>query len=160
MDQAQFTDFRRTPLLLPPYPLRLSEQDGVYFVFDFIRKKHLVCTPEEWVRQHWIHHLIEKYEFPKALIMPESGLKFNNMPRRSDLLVSDRDGRRLLLAEFKNPKIKITEAVFEQVARYNSVFEVPYLLVSNGIEHYYCHVDFKKKTSLFLEELPIYSRMF
>ncbi len=155
----QSTEFKPIPLSLPPCTLQISKKEGNHLVFDILRKKHLICTPEEWVRQHWIHYLIEEKHYPKALIMPESGLQLNNMPRRSDLLVYSRKGSRLLLAEFKNPGIRITDTVFEQIARYNSVFKVPYLLVSNGLTHFYCKIDFNAKKYTFLPDLPVYNEL-
>ena len=97
--------------------------------------------------------------FPKALIQSEGGLTLNTLKKRTDLVVFDRTGERLLIAEFKAPSIKISQAVFDQIARYNIVHRVPFLLVSNGLDHYYCKVDFEKSTYVFLEELPQFEEL-
>lgn len=148
--------FRPVPLQLPPYPLQITTDGQKHYIFDELRKKHLVWTPEEWVRQHWIHHLIQQKHYPKGLIRPESGLKLQGMTRRSDLVVFNTEGEMILLAEFKSPDIPINEAVFDQVSRYNSVYKIPLLLVSNGLTHYCWKIDFEQNTYTFLEELPAY----
>jgi len=147
-------------LNLPAYPLKLSRRaDEQLFVYDELRKKHLVLTPEEWVRQHWIQHLIQAKGFPKTLIQSEGGLKLNTLQKRTDIVVFNRSGQRLLIAEFKAPSIPITQAVFEQIARYNMVHKVPYLMVSNGLSHYYCQINHVQGSYLFLEDLPAYADM-
>lgn len=148
--------FRPVPLQLPPYPLQVSTDGQRHYIFDELRKKHLVWTPEEWVRQHWIQHLIQQKQYPKGLIRPESGLKLQGMARRSDLVVYNPEGEMILLAEFKSPDIPINEAVFDQVSRYNTVYKIPLLLVSNGLTHYCWKIDFEQNTYTFLEELPAY----
>ncbi len=148
--------FKPVPLNLPPYPVKLSTDGKKHFIFDELRKKHLVCTPEEWVRQHWIQHLILAKNYPKALIRPEGGLSLHGMPRRSDLVIFNTLGEMILLAEFKSPSIRIGPEVFEQISRYNSVYRIPLLLVSNGIQHYYWETDWETNSYRFLEELPEY----
>src|SRR5690606_1660991 len=112
------------------------QQDGKrVYIFDELRKKQLVLTPEEWVRQHWVQYLVHIKHYPKPLIQLEGGLTLNNMPRRSDLIVYDHNGNKILLAEFKAPSVKITQATFEQISRYNTVHRIPLLLVSNGLQH-------------------------
>ncbi|MDM8176242.1 MULTISPECIES: type I restriction enzyme HsdR N-terminal domain-containing protein [Olivibacter] len=144
------------PLNLPSYPLKLSKDEHRLFIYDELRKKHLLLTPEEWVRQHWIQHLIQAKGFPKALIQSEGGLKLNSLQKRTDIVVFNPSGKRLLIAELKAPSIKITQAVFEQIARYNMVHKVPYLVVSNGLEHYYCLIDHENESYRFLEDIPFY----
>lgn len=148
--------FTPVPLNLPPYPARLSTDGQRHFIFDELRKKHLVCTPEEWVRQHWIHYLINEKKYPRGLIRPEGGLSLHGMPRRSDLVIFNPAGSMILLAEFKNPKISIGPDVFDQISRYNSVYRIPLLLVSNGLQHYYWEIDWDTNTYKFLDELPDY----
>lgn len=148
--------FTPVPLNLPPYPARLSTDGKRHFIFDELRKKHLVCTPEEWVRQHWIHYLINEKKYPRGLIRPEGGLSLHGMPRRSDLVIFNPAGSMILLAEFKNPKIGIGPDVFDQISRYNSVYRIPLLLVSNGLQHYYWEIDWDTNTYKFLDELPDY----
>ena len=148
--------FVPTPLNLPAYPAKLREEGGKLFIFDELRKKQLVLTPEEWVRQHWIQHLIREKKYPRTLIRIEGGLRLNTMQRRSDLLVYNPQGEIILLAEFKAPHVKITEATFQQIANYNTVHRVPLLLVSNGLQHYYCRIDFDQQAFEFLDQLPDY----
>lgn len=148
--------FAPIPLNLPAYPAKLRENSGKLFIFDELRKKHLVLTPEEWVRQHWVHHLIREKKYPRTLIHVEGGLRLNTMARRSDLIVYNTQGEKILLAEFKSPHVKITQAAFEQIARYNSVHRIPLLLVSNGLQHYYCRIHFDRNDFEFLPHLPDY----
>jgi len=147
------------PLNLPTYPLKLIRDQQRLLIYDELRKKHLVLTPEEWVRQHWIQHLIQAKGYPKILIQTEGGLKLNSLQKRTDIVVFNTAGKRILIAEFKAPSVKITQAVFEQIARYNMVHKVPYLLVSNGLDHYYCHIDQKNESYIFLEDLPAYAEI-
>lgn len=139
---------------LPPIPARISKRNGKYFIFDVLRKKNVVLTPEEWVRQHWVHYLSENKGYSRSLMQIEGGMQLNNLLKRSDLLIYNVEGEKILLAEFKAPHIKITQKVFEQISNYNSVQKVPLLLVSNGLTHIYSKIDFDKKESIFLEDLP------
>jgi hypothetical protein len=142
------------PLNLPPYPFKIMKDNGHLFIFDEIRKKKLVLTPEEWVRQHFVQFLIHHKNYPKTLIQLEGGLTFNGMAKRSDILIFNRAGQKQLLIECKAPGVKITQAVFDQIARYNFVHRVPLLAVTNGLEHYYCRINFETNIYTFLEELP------
>ncbi|SFT17747.1 type I restriction enzyme HsdR N-terminal domain-containing protein [Sphingobacterium wenxiniae] len=148
--------FDPIPLNLPPYPSKITQKQDKLFIFDELRKKNLVLTPEEWVRQHWIHYLHTHKKYPKSLMKTEGGLKLNELQKRSDLLIYDNAGNKVLLAEFKAPAVKITENTFRQIANYNSIHKIPLLLVSNGIQHYYCKIDFVKGSFDFLADLPIY----
>lgn len=151
--------FKSIPLNLPPHPFQLQVEDDQVYIFDELRKRFLLVTPEEWVRQHWVQHLMNQKGYPKSLMQSEGGLKLNSLKKRTDLVIFNRNGERLLIAEFKAPSIKISQTVFDQIARYNMVHRVPYLLVSNGIEHYYCKIDFETSTYYFLEELPLYEEL-
>lgn len=151
--------FKPIPLNLPPHPFQLQVEDDQVYIFDELRKKHLLVTPEEWVRQHWIQHLINQKGYPKALIQSEGGLTLNTLKKRTDLVVFNNVGKRMLIAEFKAPTIKVSQNVFDQIARYNMIHQVPFLLVSNGLEHYYCKIDFDNSTYSFLEELPFYEEL-
>lgn len=151
--------FEPIPLHLPVYPLRLKDEGGQRFVFDELRKKFLVLTPEEWVRQHLVHFLIQEKQFPKSLIQLEGGLKYNGLQKRSDILVYNQQGEKLLLAECKATSVKITQEVFDQIARYNFVHRVKWLLVSNGLEHYCCKLDWKTESYQFLPELPLFGQL-
>ena len=145
------------PLNLPPYPFRLKRNQGVLYIFDEIRKKWLVNTPEEWVRQHFIMFLNKEYNYPLSLIAIEQGLKVNGMPRRTDILTYSTHGNPILLVECKAPKIKLNQAVFEQIARYNIPLQVQFLAVTNGIQHYFCEIDIKNKSWKFIQDIPVFS---
>ena len=146
-------------LNLPPYPIKLKEEKGTKYIFDPIRKKYLVLQPEEWVRQNFIQFLIKEKAFPESLIAIEKGLKLNELQKRADIVIYDNQAKPIVLIECKAPKVKINQDVFEQVARYNMVFKVPYLLVTNGLEHYCAKVDFENNSFEFLQELPNYKSL-
>lgn len=151
--------FEPTPLNLPVYPLRIKEEAGQRFIFDEVRKKFLVLTPEEWVRQHVVQYLIRDKQFPRSLIQIEGGLKYNGMQKRSDILTFNTEGEKVLLVECKAPSVKITQDTFDQIARYNFVHRVPWLLVSNGLTHFCCKMDWEHETYSFLHELPLFSEL-
>jgi len=149
--------FKATPLNLPAYPFQLRKENNKLYIFDELRKRYLLVTPEEWVRQHWIQYLINEKEYPKSLIQSEGGLKLNDLQKRTDLVIFNNVGERILIAEFKAPEIKISQQVFDQIARYNFIHKVPLLVVSNGIDHYYCKIDFENQTYEFIKELPSFN---
>ncbi|WP_199119874.1 type I restriction enzyme HsdR N-terminal domain-containing protein [Pedobacter sp. ASV28] len=148
--------FKPTPLNLAPYPFKITQKDSVFFIFDEIRKKHLVLTPEEWVRQHFIKYLVNEKSFPTALLQIEGGLNLNQTKKRSDILVYNQQGEKLMVIECKAPSVAITQATFDQAARYNSVYKAKWLAVTNGIDHYYAQIDHQNGHFLFIEELPEY----
>lgn len=145
------------PLQLPPYPFRIVDEGGKLMLFDEIRKKHIIITPEEWVRQHFVQYLINQKGYPRSLIKLEGGLKLHGKARRSDIIVFNTNGERMLLIECKAPSVKIDQKVFDQVARYNMVHKVSLLAVSNGLQHYYCRINFADESYQFIEELPGYA---
>ncbi|HTI57899.1 type I restriction enzyme HsdR N-terminal domain-containing protein [Mucilaginibacter sp.] len=148
------------PLHLPPYSFKIVEQNGVLTIFDEIRKKHIIITPEEWVRQHFVQYLINQKGYPKSLIKLEGALKLHGKARRTDIVVFNSKGERILLIECKAPSVSIDQKVFDQVARYNMVHKVSLLAVSNGLKHYYCRIDFDKQSYSFIEELPQYKEVY
>ncbi len=148
--------FIPTPLNLPPYPFKISERDDLYYIFDEIRKKHLVLTPEEWVRQHFLRYLIAEKGFPSVLLRIEGGLSLNQTRKRSDILVYDNLGEKIMVIECKAPSVPITQATFDQAARYNSVYKARWLAVTNGLSHYYAKIDHDKGAFSFVAELPSY----
>lgn len=152
--------FEPTPLNLTPYPFRLKQESDVTYIFDEIRKKFLVITPEEWVRQHFVQFLIREKKYPRSLIKLEGGLKLNSLQKRSDILLFNNSGEKVILVECKAPSVKITQATFDQVARYNSIHKVRYLVVSNGLQHFCAEIDFENDIYRFLQELPEYSSPF
>lgn len=144
-------------LHLPKYDFRLTKKDNKIYIFDEIRKKNIFLTPEEWVRQHFIRFLIEKQQFPKSLIAVEKEIKVNNLKKRFDILIFNTKGTHEVIVECKAPNVKINQATFDQIARYNFTLKAKYLIVTNGIQHYYCKMDFKNKKYVFLEECPKYN---
>ena len=149
--------FEPIPLNLPPYPIRIKEEENGTYIFDVIRKKFLFLTPEEWVRQHLVHFLIEEKKYPRTLIQLEGGLKLNNLQKRSDILIFNNIGKKIVLIECKAPSVKISQETFDQIARYNFIHQVKWLFVSNGLQHYCCEIDFEQQSYRFLKELPEYS---
>jgi hypothetical protein len=145
------------PLNLPPYPFKISDSNGQLTLFDEIRKKHLVITPEEWVRQHFVQYLINQKKYPKTLIKLEGGVKLNGMARRTDIVVFNPAGEKILMVECKAPSVTINQKVFDQVARYNITHKIGLLAVTNGLQHYYCTVDFNNHNYKFIEDLPEYN---
>lgn len=146
-------------LNLPSYNFKLIQEDKKTKIFDDIRRKYIVLTPEEWVRQHLIRFLIEERSFPKNLIAVEKGLKVNGLSKRTDILVYSKDGKPILMVECKSFDSIINQAVFDQIARYNIRYKLPYLLVSNGLSHYCAQIDFKSSNFKFLNDLPDYETL-
>jgi type I site-specific restriction endonuclease len=147
------------PLNLPPYPFKISDDGkGQLSLFDEIRKKTIILTPEEWVRQHFVQYLIKQKNYPRSLIRLEGGLKLNGLQKRTDIVVFNSAGERILIVECKAPSVTIDQKTFDQVARYNMVHKVSLLAVSNGLQHYYCTVDQQKREYKFIEDLPAYSK--
>jgi len=148
--------FNPTPLNLPSYPFKITKKADVIFIFDELRKKHLVLTPEEWVRQHFIQDLILSKKFPKTFIQIEGGLVLNQLQKRSDILVYNSAGEKLMLIECKAPKVKLTKSVFEQALRYNSIHQAKWIVLTNGLQHVYARMDLNKGSFVFTEEMPVY----
>ena len=145
------------PLNLPESPLKTRvNKDGKTEVFDVIRKKYVALQPEEWVRQQFIGFLIEHKNYPASLIAIEKGLKINQLQKRFDAVVFDRNGSPLVLIEFKAPNVKLSEKTFSQVAAYNLKMKVKYLIISNGLTHYCCRMDYKNNSFQFLKDIPDY----
>ncbi|MHB1177736.1 MAG: type I restriction enzyme HsdR N-terminal domain-containing protein [Daejeonella sp.] len=149
--------FEPTPLNLPRYAFRLKQENNITCIFDEIRKKFLVLTPEEWVRQHFVQFLIKEKKYPRSLIKMEGGLKLNSLQKRSDILLFNNSGEKIMLVECKAPSVKISQETFDQVARYNFIHRVKYVVVSNGLKHFCSEIDFEKGSYNFLNELPEYS---
>lgn len=143
-------------LNLPTFPFKIVEDQGKHKIFDPIRRKYLVLTPEEWVRQHFIQFLISEKGFPKGLFHLEGGVKVHQKTGRYDAIFKNRNGENVLLIECKAPSVKITQETFHQLARYNSRLNVPYLIVTNGLEHYFLKVDFVGNKIKILNDLPHY----
>lgn len=144
-------------LNLPFYNFKLKSSENKTLIFDNLRKKYMVLTPEEWVRQHFVQFLIDVKKYPRSLIALEKQLTINNRKKRTDILVFNTDGEHEIIVECKAPSIKITQATFDQIARYNLKLNANYLIVTNGLEHFYCKMDFEKETYIFLETIPDYN---
>lgn len=141
-------------LNLPQFDYQLKKIQGRPHIFDILRKKYLLITPEEWVRQHFIHYLINKHQYPKSLMSSEDGLLYNKRLKRTDILIYDRMGNPFMVIECKATTIKIDNTVFQQVATYNSTIKAPYICVTNGLQHFVCAIDHDKRSSTFLDSFP------
>ncbi len=141
-------------LNLPNYPFKIVENEGKLKIFDPLRKRYLVLTPEEWVRQHFIQFLVKEKGFPGGLFSIEHKVKHHQRSGRYDALCLDRHGRPLFLLECKAPEVAIGSASFDQVLRYNQSIGAPFLALTNGMDHYVIRVDFQEREMKFLPELP------
>ncbi|WP_426063671.1 type I restriction enzyme HsdR N-terminal domain-containing protein [Flavobacterium sp. DSP2-3-1] len=138
------------------YHFRFKNSENKVSIFDAIRKKFIILTPEEWVRQHVVQFLLEEKKYPHSLINVEKVLKVNGLRKRYDVVVYSPDGSIFILIECKAPEIKIAQATFDQIARYNMTMKSQFLMVTNGLNHYFCQMDFENEKYHFLEELPNY----
>jgi len=144
-------------LNLPKYSFRIKNKENKLYIFDMIRKKNIILTPEEWVRQNFIQFLIKEKKYPKSLIAVEKQLRVNNVVKRTDILIFDKTGVPYIIVECKSSNIPITQDTFDQIARYNLKLNATYLIVTNGLQHFYCKMDHQKKKYVFLKEIPDYS---
>ena len=148
------------PLNLPPFEANIKKQNGMVKILDILRQKFVVLTPEEWVRQHFVHFLIEQKGYSKTLMANEVAVTLNGMSRRCDTVVYRQEGMKpLMIVEYKRPDVEITQRVFEQICRYNMVLEVEWLVVSNGLKHYCCQVDIKNGGYAFMKDIPSYGEI-
>jgi len=145
-----------TELNFPPFEQRIKLINGKKSIFDIIRKKFIVLTPEEYVRQHLVHYLINYMKYPKSLISVEDGMTVNSMIKRSDVVVYDRDGKIFLAIECKSTKIKLNQKSMDQLSVYNQHYRAKYLALTNGIQTYICEIDYTEKKASFLPEFPIF----
>ena len=141
-------------LQFPSYSFRFKNSENKIAIFDEIRKKFILLTPEEWVRQHVVQYLLQDKNYPKSYINIEKLIKVNELNKRYDIVVYLPNGELFLLIECKAPEVKISQQTFDQIARYNLVLNAKYLIVSNGLNHYFCKIDFENEKYVFLEELP------
>lgn len=141
-------------LNFPKYSFRFKNSENRTMVFDEIRKKFVVLTPEEWVRLHVVQFLIKEHNYPKSLINVEKQLKLNNTTKRYDVVVFNKDGSVFMIVECKAHTIPITQLTFDQIARYNLALDAQYLMVTNGLDHYFCRMDFENERYVFLKEVP------
>lgn len=144
-------------LHFPAYEFRFKNRENALHIFDPIRKKFVVLQPEEWVRQHVIRYLIQEKEYPASLLGVERQIRVNSLVKRCDLVVYKPDGSIYILVECKAPEQPITQHTFDQIARYNLQMHAAYMMVTNGLAHYFCRMDREKQCYEFLEQLPSYS---
>lgn len=145
-----------TELNFPKFSFRLKNSENKVSIFDPIRKKFVILQPEEWVRQHCIQYLIQYKGVPKSLINIEKELVINDLKKRYDIVVFNPNGSIYLIVECKAPKIKIKQNTFDQIARYNLALNATYLMITNGLNHYYCQMDFNAEKYQFLKDIPDY----
>lgn len=146
-------------LNLPTYDLRLRRTGNRDMIFDVLRRKYVALTPEEWVRQHFVHFLIEHKGYPTALLANEIELRIGGKHLRADTLLYNKELRPHMLIEYKSPTIALTQKVFDQISAYNLLLHADYLIVSNGMQHICCRMDYEQNTYHFLEEIPAYSEI-
>lgn len=143
-------------LNFPDYSFRFKNSENKVSIFDEIRKKFIILTPEEWVRQHIIQFLLIEKKYPKSYINVEKTIVINGTKKRYDLVVFKPNGELFLLVECKAPEVTITQHTFDQIARYNLKLNADYLMVTNGLNHYFCEMNLQEEKYIFLKELPEY----
>jgi hypothetical protein len=146
-------------LHLPPYDVKVRGTKDKPEIFDFLRKRYVALTPEEWVRQHFVHWLIEGRGYPKGLVGNEVALSCGDKKLRCDSIVYNKEGHPLMIIEYKAPTVSLTQRVFHQISVYNLLLHVDYLVVSNGLKHYCCRMDYETQTFHFLQEIPDYDKL-
>jgi len=144
------------PLNLPDYEIKLSGSPTKPMIFDILRGKYVALTPEEWVRQHFVHFLINHKGYPATLLANEVKLNVGDKKLRADTVLYSRQLKPQVIIEYKAPQIEITQKVFDQIMVYNMLLHVDYLIVSNGIKHYCCKIDYNNQKYLYLEDIPNY----
>ena len=150
-------DLKKLPQLNLPYaPMKMRLAGDAVQVFDPLRDKFVALTPEEYVRQQFTSYLINNLGYPPSLIANEIGLTFNDTKRRCDTVIFGRDKNAAVIVEYKAPDVTVTQNVFDQIVRYNTVLHAQYLVVSNGICHFCCRMDYERDTYHFIPTLPDY----
>jgi hypothetical protein len=146
-------------LNLPSYDAKIRKNGSSMEIYDSLRRKYVALTPEEWVRQHFVNWLISYKEYPTSLMANEAGIKLNSLTRRCDTVVYDQHLDPLMIIEYKESNISITQDVFDQIVRYNTVLKVQYIVVSNGVKHYCCKMNYEKQSYDFLTDIPNYREL-
>ena len=146
-----------TNLNLPKYSFRIKNKENKLYIFDKIRKKDLVLTEEEWVRQNFVSYLHEDKKYPLSLIAVEKQCRVNDLVKRTDILVFDKMGSPYIIVECKAPQVQINQDTFDQIARYNMKLNATFLILTNGLQHYYCQMDHVAQRYTFLKEIPNYA---
>ena len=146
-------------LNLPQYEIKISEKDGKRMIFDFLRRKYVALTPEEWVRQHFTHYLVEHKGYPKGLLGNEIELQIGDKKLRCDSILYNKVAQPQMIIEYKAPTVPLQQKVFDQISAYNLLLRVDYLIISNGMEHYCCKMDYEHQKYLFLQDIPDYEKL-
>ena len=146
-------------LNLPEFETKISLNKGKYVIWDVLRRKNVALTPEEWVRQHFIHYLIHHKGYPQSLMANEVQVSLNSTKKRCDTVLFRRDLTARMIIEYKAPDVEITQNVFDQITRYNMVLRADYLIVSNGLQHYCCKLDYQTNSYVFLKDIPPYNEL-
>jgi hypothetical protein len=143
-------------LNLPGFAYQLKKAEGKIWIFDGIRKKYIVLTPEEWVRQHFIHYLIHQKKYPRSLIKVEGGLTYNQLQKRTDIVVFNREGEAWMVVECKSPELKVSPATFTQAALYNTSLKAEFITITNGLVHFCAQIDWLERKTKLLDDTPAY----
>ena len=146
-------------LNLPQYEIKIGEKDGKRTIFDFLRRKYVALTPEEWVRQHFTHYLVEQKGYPKGLLGNEIELRIGEKRLRCDSILYNKVAQPQMIIEYKAPTIQIQQKTFDQISAYNLLLKVDYLIVSNGLQHYCCRMDYEHQNYSFLKDVPDYEKL-
>ena len=146
-------------LNLPPYPIRITQKGEKRYIFDSLRRKYVALTPEEWVRQHFVHFLIDHKGYPKGLLANEVELKIGEKRLRCDTLLYTSDPPPRMIIEYRAPTIQLQQKTFDQISAYNLLLKVDYLVVSNGLQHHCCKMDYDARSYSFLEAIPDYEKL-
>ena len=144
-------------LNLPEYEINVVERDGKRMIFDFLRRKYVALTPEEWVRQHFTHFLVSQKGYPKTLLANEAQLQIGDKHLRCDTVLYNKEMQPLMIVEYKAPQIQLQQKTFDQIAAYNLLLHADFLVVSNGLQHYCCQMVYEQRTYRFLTEIPDYA---
>jgi len=144
-------------LNLPFFTFKFKQIDNKDCIFDTFRKKYVVLTPEEWVRQNFLQFLVTEKNYYASLIAVEVSLKYNQLQKRADILIYNKNAEPYLLVECKASEVKITQDTFDQIARYNMAFKVKFLIVTNGMSHFCCKMDYSDNSYQFIKERPDFS---
>jgi hypothetical protein len=143
-------------LNLPEYEIKVSERGGKRLIFDFLRRKYVALTPEEWVRQHFTHYLVAHKGYPKGLLVNETQLRIGDKSLRCDTVLYNKVMQPRMIIEYKAPTIQIQQKTFDQIAAYNLLLHADYLVISNGMQHYCCQMDYEQRSYRFLTDIPDY----
>ena len=146
-------------LNLPTYEIKIAQRGNKQLIFDFLRRKYVALTPEEWVRQHFVHYLIEHKDYPAGLIGNEVELNVGEKKLRCDTILYNKVAQPQMIIEYKAPQIKLQQKTFDQISVYNLLLKVDYLIVSNGMQHICCRMDYENQKYCFLEDIPNYQEL-